>query len=45
VGSVEVANVGAVVMPQPMPHLLLGNSFLGRFQMQRDGDTMRLTLR
>jgi aspartyl protease family protein len=45
VGSVEVANVGAVVMPQPMPQLLLGNSFLSRFQMQRDGDTMRLTLR
>jgi aspartyl protease family protein len=45
VGNVEVANVGAVVMPQPMPHLLLGNSFLNRFQMQRDSDTMRLTLR
>jgi len=25
--------------------VLLGNSFLTRFQMQRDNDTMRLTLR
>jgi aspartyl protease family protein len=45
VGGVEVANVAAVVMPQPMPYLLLGNSFLGRFQMQRNNDVMRLTLR
>jgi aspartyl protease family protein len=45
VGNVEVANVAAVVMPQPMPYLLLGNSFLGRFQMQRDNDVMHLTLR
>jgi aspartyl protease family protein len=45
VGDVEVANVAAVVTPQPMPYLLLGNSFLGRFQMQRNNDVMRLTLR
>jgi aspartyl protease family protein len=45
VGEVEIVNVGAVVMPQPMPYVLLGNSFLSRFQMQRENDVMRLQLR
>jgi len=45
VGDVEVANVEAVVMPAAMEHVLLGNSFLTRFQMKRDNDTMRLTKR
>jgi aspartyl protease family protein len=45
VGDVEVANVEAVVMPSTMQHVLLGNSFLTRFQMKRDNDTMRLTRR
>jgi len=45
VGDVEVANVEAVVMPSTMEHILLGNSFLTRFQMKRDNDTMRLTRR
>ena len=45
VGDVEVANVEAVVMPSAMPHILLGNSFLTRFQMKRDNDVMRLTRR
>ncbi len=45
VGEVEVNNVGAVVMPQPLPYLLLGNSFLSRFQMQRHNDELRLQLR
>ena len=45
VGDVEIANVGAVVLPQPMPFILLGNSFLSRFQMRRDNDVMRLQLR
>ena len=45
VGDVEVTNVAAVVMPQPMPFVLLGNSFLSRFQMRRDNDVMRLQLR
>jgi aspartyl protease family protein len=45
VGDVELANVGAVVMPQSMPVVLLGNSFLSRFQMRRDNDVMRLQLR
>lgn len=45
VGEVEIANVEAVVMPSTMEHVLLGNSFLTRFQMKRDNDTMRLTKR
>lgn len=45
VGSVEVNNVNAVVIPAAMPMVLLGNSFLNRFQMRRDNDVMRLELR
>lgn len=45
VGEVTVSNVSAVVMPAQMPYVLLGNSFLGRFQMRRDNDTMRLELK
>jgi aspartyl protease family protein len=45
VGDVEVANVDAVVLPSQMPFILLGNSFLTRFQMRRDNDTMRLDKR
>ncbi|MEO7244589.1 MAG: retropepsin-like aspartic protease [Rubrivivax sp.] len=44
-GDVTVANVRAVVVPAPMPHVLLGNSFLQRFQMRRENDVMRLELR
>jgi aspartyl protease family protein len=45
VGEVEVANVDAIVMPAQMPYVLLGNSFLGRFQMRRDNDLLRLERR
>ncbi len=45
VGEVEVSNVDAMVLPAAMPHVLLGNSFLGRFQMRRENDVMRLELR
>jgi aspartyl protease family protein len=45
VGDVTLANVQAVVMPAAMPFVLLGNSFLSRFQMRRDNDVMRLELR
>jgi aspartyl protease family protein len=45
VGDVEVSGVDAVVMPQPMTYVLLGNSFLTRFQMQRDNDMMTLQRR
>lgn len=44
-GEIEVANVPAVVMPAQMPYILLGNSFLSRFQMRRENDVMRLSLR
>ncbi len=44
-GDVVVANVAAVVLPTPMTHVLLGNSFLQRFQMRRENDLMRLELR
>lgn len=44
-GDVEVANVQATVMPMQMPYILLGNSFLTRFQMKRDNDVLRLEKR
>jgi len=44
-GDVEVYNVEAVVMPAQMTHVLLGNSFLTRFQMKRENDRMTLTKR
>ena len=45
VGDVEVYDVDAVVTPQPMPFVLLGNSFLTRFQMKRDNNQMTLDKR
>lgn len=45
VGDVEVHDVEALISPEPMPFVLLGNSVLGRFQMRRDNDVMRLVLR
>jgi aspartyl protease family protein len=45
VGDLELNNVGAVVMPHPMPMVLLGNSFLSRLQMRRENDVMRLERR
>jgi aspartyl protease family protein len=42
IGDVEVFNVDAVVLQADMPAILLGNSFLNRFSMRRDADTMRL---
>lgn len=45
VGDLELANVGAAVVPMPMPMVLLGNSFLARLQMRRDNDVMRLERR
>lgn len=43
VGDVEVFDIDAVVTPQAMPFMLLGNSFLTRFQMLRDNDQLTLT--
>lgn len=45
VAGVEITNIDAIVMPATMPHVLLGNSFLTRFQMNRENDVMRLNLR
>ena len=45
VGSAQVYDVPGVVMPQTMPFVLLGNSFLSRFQMQRTNDQMVLEKR
>ena len=45
IGDVEVFDVDAVVIPQAMPFLLLGNSFLSRFQMRREGTLMTLDKR
>ena len=45
IGDVEVQNVEAIVSPQSMPFVLLGNSFLTRFSMRRDSDQMVLERR
>lgn len=42
VGDVEVFDVDAAVLPGTMPYLLLGNSFLTRFQMRRENDQLTL---
>ena len=45
VGEVEVFQVMALVTDAPMPYVLLGNSFLDRFQWRRENDVMRLSRR
>jgi aspartyl protease family protein len=45
IGDVEVANVEAAVHPNSFGVVLLGNSFLTRFQMRRENDVMRLERR
>lgn len=45
IGDVEVPNVEAVVVPQGMPFVLLGNSFLRRFQIRQENDILRLQRR
>ena len=45
VGDVELRGVDAIVTPQPMPYVLLGNSFLREFEMSRNGDEMMLLKR
>jgi len=44
-GGIEVYGVDAVVTPQPMPLILLGNSFLGEVRMTRDAQQMVLEKR
>lgn len=43
--DVEVYNVPGVVVMSSMPHILLGNSYLSRFQMKRDNNQLMLTKR
>jgi aspartyl protease family protein len=45
VGDVEVYDVDAVVTNSAMPYVLLGNSFLTRFQMNRTNDQLVLVKR
>ncbi|MDA7416587.1 retropepsin-like aspartic protease [Xenophilus arseniciresistens] len=45
VGDVEVFDVEGIVSPQPMPFVLLGNSFINRFSMRRDAEQMVLERR
>ncbi|WP_370630209.1 TIGR02281 family clan AA aspartic protease [Xenophilus sp. Marseille-Q4582] len=45
VGDVEVFDVEAIVSQQPMPFVLLGNSFINRFSMRRDAEQMVLERR
>ena len=42
VGGVTVYNVEAMVVPQSMPVVLLGNSFLSHFQMRSEANTLVL---
>jgi aspartyl protease family protein len=42
IGDIEVRDVEAIVIPGLMSHVLLGNSFLSRFQLTRENDVMRL---
>jgi aspartyl protease family protein len=45
IGDVQVYNVDASVLPGSMSHILLGNSFLTRFQMKRENDVLTLDMR
>src|SRR5689334_3095781 len=45
IGDVQVYDVDATVLPSQMPFILLGNSFLNRFQMKRENDKLTLDKR
>jgi aspartyl protease family protein len=45
IADVTVYEVDAVVTPTPMPYVLLGNSYLARFQMSRTNDQLVLQRR
>lgn len=45
IGDVEIGGVEATVAERDMPVVLLGNSFLSRFQMKRENDTLVLERR
>ena len=42
VGDVQLYDIPATVLPSQMPFVLLGNSFLNRFQMRRENDKLTL---
>lgn len=44
-GGIELFGIDAVVTPQPMPFVLLGNSFLSELQMTRNAQQMVLEKR
>ena len=45
VGGIELQNVDAIVIEQGLNVALLGNSFLNRMEIRREGDTMTLIRR
>jgi aspartyl protease family protein len=45
VGDVEIGGVDATVAERDLPFVLLGNSFLSRFQMRRENETLILERR
>jgi aspartyl protease family protein len=45
IGGIEIQNVEAIVIEQGLNVALLGNTFLNRMEMRREGQTMTLTRR
>lgn len=45
IGDVTIFNVDCIVVPQAMPVVLLGNSFLSHFQMHNDSNSLVLEKR
>ena len=45
VGSIELQNIDVIVIEQGLTVALLGNTFLNRMEMRREGQTMTLTKR
>ena len=45
IGDVLVYDIEATVLPTQLPYILLGNSFLTRFQMKRENDMLTLSKR
>ena len=41
-GDIELRDVDAIVAPESMPYVLLGNNLLAQFQMTRKGSEMVL---
>jgi len=45
IGAIELQNIDAIVIEQGLTVALLGNTFLNRMEMRREGQTMTLTRR